>query len=316
MTMTRHMPSEVSTPILVIGFNRPDHLAVLLERLREVQPQTVYFAVDGPRPDRSNEREKVQSVRSLINDIDWVPNKNTLFHETNLGCGLGVSTAIGWFFENEEEGIICEDDIIPDPSFFPYCSELLDRYRDDERVFAISGCNFVPPDHITHPELPYRFSQVPHIWGWATWKRSWNFYSLDIENWRSRLPLNSLFQRTGRSPSGTAYWASVFRILARKEVDTWDGQLVLASMAVNQWTATCNTNLVRNIGFDEQATHTFEDRDELMPVGEVRLPLAEVPVKVDERADAWTRKHHFRATTSGMIDQFRKYAMQRLGRST
>lgn len=314
--MIAGMNPELHTPILVIGFNRPDHLTVLLERLREVQPHTVYFAVDGPRFDRQGERERVQTVRNLISDITWVPNKHMLFQETNLGCGLGVSTAITWFFEHEAEGIICEDDIIPDPSFFPYCTELLDRYRDDNRVFAISGCNFVPAEHITRPELPYRFSQVPHIWGWATWKRSWDSYSLDIENWRSRLPARELFKRAGRSLSGAAYWASVFRVLARKEVDTWDGQLVLASMANHQWTATCNTNLIRNIGFDEQATHTFEDRHELTPVGRVSLPLADVPVEVDEPADSWTRTHHFRATTSGMMDLFRKYAMQRLGRRT
>lgn len=313
---TGTMTPEVQTPILVIAFNRPDHLAVLLDRLREVHPSTVYFAVDGPREEKQDERDRVQAVRDLIAAIDWIPQKQTLIHDSNLGCGRGVSTAISWFFEHETEGIICEDDIIPDPSFFAYCTELLDRYRDDERVFAISGCNFVPPEHITRPELAYRFSQVPHIWGWATWKRSWENYSLDIENWRSRLPARELFNRAGRSVSGAAYWASVFRVLARKEVDTWDGQLVLASMAANQWTATSNTNLVRNIGFDEQATHTFEDRNELTPVGSIDLPLAEVPVEVDEHADAWTRTHHFRATTSGMMDQFRKYAMQRLGRRT
>ena len=307
---------EVRTPVLVIGFNRPDHLTVLLERLRAVTPQRVYFAVDGPRAERSGEAEKVMDVRAMIEAIDWIPEKQTLFHQTNLGCGLGVSTAITWFFEHEAEGIICEDDIVPDPSFFPYCEELLERYRDDHRVFAISGCNFVPPQHQIRPDLPYRFSQVPHIWGWATWRRSWEQYELDIENWRSRLPLGQLFQRAGRTISGTAYWASVFRVLARKEVDTWDGQLVLTSMAANQWTATSNTNLIRNIGFDDQATHTFEDRDELTPIVPVRLPLAQVPVEVDEQADAWTRKHHFRATASGMMDQFRIYAMQRLGRKS
>jgi len=310
------MAEGVSTPILVIAFNRPDHLQVLLERLREVRPQRVYFAVDGPRSNRAQESVLVDAVRSLIDSIDWIPEKHTLFHDANLGCGLGVSTAISWFFEREVEGIICEDDIIPDHSFFPYCEELLDRYRDDHRVFAISGCNFVPPEHQSRPDLPYRFSQVPHIWGWATWRRSWAHYSLDIENWRSRLPVHELFQRAGHSVSGAAYWASVFRILARKEVDTWDGQLVLASMAGNQWTATCNTNLIRNIGFDEQATHTFEDRNELTPVASVPLPLAQVPLEVDQGADAWTRKNHFRATASGMIDQFRIYAMRRLRRST
>ena len=316
MRATSTVSESVRTPVLVIGFNRPEHLAVLLDRLREVRPQRVYFAVDGPREQRPGEATKVAEVRSLIDAIDWIPEKRTLFHGENLGCGLGVSTAITWFFEHEAEGIICEDDIIPDPSFFPYCAELLERYRDEDRVFAISGCNFVPPDYLSRPDLPYRFSQVPHIWGWATWRRSWEQYELDIENWRSRLPMRDLFQRAGRSLTGATYWASVFRVLARKEVDTWDGQLVLTSMAANQWTATSNTNLIRNIGFDDQATHTFEDRDELTPVIPVALPLAEVPVKVDELADTWTRTHHIRATPSGMMDQFRIYAMRRLGRKT
>lgn len=299
-------------PILVMAFNRPDHLRVLVDRLHEIGPESVYFAVDGARTGKPREAEQVAQCRQMIEDIDWIPNKSTLFQDANLGCGRGVTTAITWFFANEEAGIILEDDIIPDPTFFPYCAELLDRYQHDQRVFAISGCNFVPAQFQTHPELPYRFSQVPHIWGWATWRDRWSHHRLDISGWQKELPPVELWRRTGRSVSGAAYWASTFELLARGEVDTWDGQLVLAGMVHQQLTATSNVNLIRNIGFDELATHTREDRNELPEPQPIALPLAEVPVELDERADAWTRRHHFRATPAGMMGQAGRYLKRRL----
>jgi hypothetical protein len=298
-------------PILIMAFNRPDHLQVLINRLREVKPTKIYAAIDGPRKARSDERHKVDACRALIASIDWDCEVKTQFQEVNLGCGLGVSTAISWFFTHEERGIILEDDIIPDPSFFPYCTELLNRYEVDERVFAISGCNFVPPEAQTHPENPYRFSQVPHIWGWATWRRSWEQHQLDIAGWRKQLPINKLWARAGYSLPATVYWASTFELLARKEVDTWDGQLVLASMVSEQYTITSNVNLIENIGFGEDATHTREDRNELQSVVPIALPMLNIPVELDRKADRWTRQHHFRATWRGMLDQADRYRKQR-----
>ena len=295
-----------------MAFNRPDHLRVLVDRLHEIGPESAYFAVDGARTGKPHEADQVAQCRQMIEDIDWIPNKSTLFQDVNLGCGRGVTTAITWFFENEEAGIILEDDIIPDPSFFSYCAELLDRYQHDQRVFAISGCNFVPAEFQTHPELPYRFSQVPHIWGWATWRDRWSHHRLDISGWQKELPPMELWRRAGRSVSGAAYWASTFELLARGEVDTWDGQLVLAGMVHQQLTATSNVNLIRNIGFDELATHTREDRDELPEPQPIALPLRQVPVELDERADAWTRRHHFRATPAGMMGQAGRYLKRRL----
>lgn len=301
----------VTEPILVIAFNRPDHLAVLLERLRTVQARKLYVAIDGPRSSRPEEAELVEACRALVVGIDWDCTVQTLFHSENLGCGSGVSTAITWFFGIEERGIILEDDIIPDPSFFPYCTELLDRYENDLRIFAISGCNFVPSSEQSWPEHPYRFSQVPHIWGWATWRRSWQQHNLDISGWRNRVPLPTLFSRSDRSIPTTVYWTSTFELLARKEVDTWDGQLVLAAMQNDQWTATSNVNLIENIGFGQSATHTVDDRDELQPVTSISLPLGDVPVVRDVRADVWTRKHHFQATWRGMLDQADRYLRHR-----
>lgn len=304
----------MNEPVLLIGFNRPAHLARVIDRLREVRPTRVFLALDGARPNRLGEAELVRECRELAAAIDWSCELSTLFQERNLGCGLGVSTAIGWFFEHVERGIILEDDIVPDPTFFGFCSELLERYELDERVFAVSGCNFVPASHQSRPQDAYRFSQVPHIWGWATWRRSWARHSLDIAGWKRTLPPHRLLAKAGWSLPGTTYWAATFELLARRQVDTWDGQLVLASMAANQLTATSNVNLVRNIGFGEQATHTFVDRQELPEPRPIPLPTAPVDVACDRRADAWTRRHHFRATWRGMLYHGAKYLRWTSGR--
>ena len=303
------MHEPIDEPILVTAFNRPDHLSRLLVRMREVEPRNLFVAIDGPRIDRPDEAERVQQCRDLLRSIDWKCNLHTLLRDENLGCGRGVSSAISWFFTHVEQGIILEDDIIPVPSFFEFCSTLLNCYRDDERVFAISGCNFVPPEALTHPNDPYRFSQVPHIWGWATWRRSWRQHQLDIAGWQKALPPMSLWSRAGRSLSGAVYWASTFELLARGKVDTWDGQLVLASMISGQFTATSNTNLIENIGFGEDATHTVEDRDELQPLGEARFPMKSVAVELDARADSWTRCNHFGASWRGILRQTQTYLL-------
>lgn len=297
----------VTTPVLLVGFNRPETMSVVLERLREVQPAQMFIAIDGPRVDRPGEADKVQQCRDLVHRIDWDCEISTLFQEQNLGCGLGVSTAISWFFDQVEEGIILEDDIVPEISFFGFCEQLLDRYRNDDRVFAVSGCNYVPPSGQARPDQPYRFSRVPHIWGWATWRRSWRTYRLDIKDWRSRLPVRKIWSDVHGSVPGTAVWISMFELLGRGEIDTWDGQLVLAAMAQGQFTATSNINLVRNIGFGVGATHTIEDRDELQPIGRAPLPVPDVPIQVDDKADAWTRRHHYRATWRGLSGQAARY---------
>jgi hypothetical protein len=303
-------------PVLVMAFNRPDHLAVLFARLRQVKPRQVFVAVDGPRTDRAGEVERVQACRDLVGTIDWDCEVQSLFQDRNLGCGMGVTTAITWFFSRVERGIILEDDIIPDPTFFPFCAELLSRYEDDPRVQAISGCNFVPPEAQGFPDQAYRFSRIPHIWGWATWRRAWELHRLDIAGWRSALPPQRLWAAAGHSVPATVYWGSTFELLARKEVDTWDGQFVLAAMIHDQMTATSNVNLIQNIGFGDTATHTVEDRNELQPIDPIRLPTALVPVELDKKSDAWTRRNHFRATWRGMLSQAARYRKQRKARSS
>ena len=302
----------VNEPILIIAFNRPQHLKVLINRLRQVAPTNLFVAIDGPRENKAGEVEKVEACREIIQGIDWPCTVQTNYQDENLGCGLGVSTAINWFFDNVDRGIILEDDIIPDPTFFSFCTELLELYELDLSVFAVSGCNFVPSEFQSASADSFRFSQVPHIWGWATWKDRWEMYSLDIGGWRQNLPVQKLWRKSGGNLPAMVYWSGTFELLARKEVDTWDGQLVYCSMVNNSLTATSNVNLIENIGFDGEATHTVEDRHELQPVAPMKFPMI-VPqaVTLDKKADAWTRKNHFRATWRGMLDQGDRYLKRR-----
>lgn len=301
----------VREAVLLIGFNRPQEMKQVISSLRAVKPTRLYVAVDGPRSNIPADIRLVGECRALIQDVDWPCDVRTQFQDTNLGCGVGVSSAISWFFANEESGIILEDDILPDPSFFEFCDVLLDRYRNDPRVFAISGANHVPRQALTWPDEPYRFSTFTHVWGWATWRRSWEKHEVDCSDWRRRLPIHRLLARSHFSLAESLYWAVNWELTARGAVDTWDYQLSLASLSTNALVATSNVNLVRNIGFGGGATHTLSGDPGLMPIGSQPLPLADVPVRVDEEAARWTMKYHCRATVLGGLDRIRHHVRSR-----
>lgn len=300
----------VRDPLLLIAFNRPDHFSQLIERLREIKPARIYVAVDGPREGRLVDSATVPATRELVASIDWTTDVHTLFQESNLGCGLGVSTALNWFFSKEERGIILEDDILPQDSFFEFCSELLDRHSGDPHVLAISGCNFVPPKFISGRSA-YRFSRVPHIWGWATWRDKWAIHELDISDWREQMPMRKLWEVSGRSLGGLVFWRSIFNLMAAGKIDTWDMQLVFAGMARDMYTATSNVNLIDNIGFDEDATHTEARPPYLRQSENILMPTSPADVAVDEKADAWSREVVFGATTKGLIEQGLRYLKQK-----
>ena len=297
-------------PVLVTAFNRPELMRAVIDRLREVQPTRVFVAIDGPRSGTPSDLALVHECRDLIKEIDWECDISTLIHEENLGCGRAMSTAISWFFDHMERGIILEDDVLPDPSFFGFCSELLDRYVDDARVFAVSGCNLVPRDELSDPAAPYRFSRIPTVWGWATWRRSWRTYQLDIRHWKSELGITQLARTLGLSTTMTAFWATEFELTGRGNVDTWDWQLTYAAIRNNQLVATSNVNLVENIGFGANATHTHGEAARLDPPQPMALPPENVPVIWDRQADEWATRNHFGGSVLTSADRLRQYAMR------
>jgi len=282
----------LQTPVLILAFNRPDRVRALIERLREVTPSHLYLAVDGPRASRAADADLVEQTRQCAALIDWPCEVRTLFQEHNLGCGRGVSTAITWFFGQVTEGIILEDDVLPRIEFFTYCTELLDRYRDDPRVFAISGSNFVPPERIS-TDGSYRFTHITHVWGWATWRRSWDQYRFDIRDWRRRLPTRQRWRATGGNLRDFAYWSAVLEWVSRGHIDTWDYQLNLAQMSAGALCATSNVNLVDNTGFTDEATHTERPSVTVRPSAQLTFPLKHPPVADDWPADHWYSKRVF-----------------------
>lgn len=301
--------------VLLLAFNRPQRLAQLIDNLRKVQPRAVYVAVDGPRSAVAGEREAVSATRDEVGRIDWTCDVHTLYRESNLGCGRAVSGAIDWLFSREERGIILEDDVLPDPSFFPFCLELLDRYENDARVWSISGCNFAPPDHIS-TDASYRFATVPNIWGWATWRRSWSRYEYDARRWRRRLDTSTLWRASGRDVLGFAYWTAMFDQVARGAIDTWACQTVLTAFAAGGLTATSNTNLIENVGFGAASTHTATKPTFLLPAGAVDFPLVHpLDVVADSPSDHWHRRQVLMATPAGLSGHSARFVRNRLFRS-
>lgn len=280
-------------PILVLGFNRPDFLSELFGELRHLRPRKIYFAVDGPRSGNPDDEEQVRRSREQLKSIDWPCEVHTRFNDSNLGCGLGVSSAISWFFENEELGVILEDDIRPDPSFFPFMAEMLSRYRDDDRVFAVTGTNFVPPQFISTPG-PYRFSRIPVVWGWGTWRRAWNTYAFNITGWHKGWSIRQARQAMGGSWSAYAYWAGHFQLIANHRIDTWDYQVVCAAMRARALTVTPNVNLIENVGFTSAATHTRRRPAYLLPPESLVLSCSDPKVIPDKRADGFAKRNVYR----------------------
>lgn len=203
------MITTQATPILFLVFNRPDTTERVFKAIRQVKPHKLYVAADGPRPDKEGDASDVQAVRDYVmSNIDWDCHVQTLFRDTNLGCRKAVGEAITWFFEHEEAGIILEDDCFPDPSFFPFCTELLDRYRDAPRIAAITGCCFQPEGFTS--DASYFFSRYPFIWGWATWSRAWKYYKQDLSEYPKLFDLEWLSHLLG-SQIAARYWTKILR---------------------------------------------------------------------------------------------------------
>ncbi|MDB5120206.1 MAG: protein containing nucleotide-diphospho-sugar transferase domain [Sphingobacteriales bacterium] len=279
--------SAYQTPILFLIFNRPDLTTIVFEEIRKQKPKYLFVAADGPRNDHPGEDEKCAAARkSVIESIDWDCNVKTLFRAENLGCGNAVSEAISWFFEHVDEGVILEDDCLPNKSFFTFCSELLDRYRKDERIMHISGNNY--QNGKWRGEGSYYFSQFPHIWGWATWKRAWQGYDLSLKDFPDFEKDRKIF-KVVKDKIQAEFWLNVLRSGFTKTVDTWDYAWFFTFFLNNGYAILPNHNLVSNIGFGADATHTHHKdcKNENLPVFKLRN-LVHPKIKLNVDADKFT----------------------------
>jgi hypothetical protein len=240
--------------VLFIVFNRLDITKQVFEAIREAKPPKLYIAADGARESKEDEEEKVKAVRDfVINGINWKCEVKTLFREKNLGCKYAVSGAIDWFFKNEEMGIILEDDCFPSQSFFWFCEELLEKYKDDERIMHISGDNF--QNGFSRGDGNFYFSRHIHVWGWASWRRAWKYYDVKIKSY-PRFVKQNLIQTVWKNKKDQKYWLKNFSKVFKNRLDTWDYQWTFTVWSQNGLSILPNVNLISNIGFGVEATHT------------------------------------------------------------
>ena len=244
------------TPILFIIFNRFETTKQVFDEIRKVKPKFLFIAGDGPRPDKEGDDKNCAEARGIVKLVDWDCEVKTLFQQNNLGCGVGPVTAINWFFEQVEEGIVLEDDCLPAPDFFVFCQAMLKKYRHDEQIFHVSGNNFQLGRK--RGDASYYFSKYTGTWGWATWRRAWKAYRFNIENLASFLEQKKLDQVI-QSKGERAYWTRIFGLIELgKRQDIWDYQWTFTVWDQGGLTIFPNVNLVKNIGFQENATHTFD----------------------------------------------------------
>ena len=290
MTSTFTPPAPLQTAVLFLVFNRPDTTAQVFEAIRQAKPPRLYVAADGPREGREGEAERVTKVRDIATAVDWPCEVKTLFREKNQGCKQAVSGAITWFFEQEEQGIILEDDCLPHHDFFTFCETLLNRYADDERVSVITGDNF--QNGKKRGDGSYYFSRYNHVWGWASWRRAWQLYDGDLNFWpdwkRSEAWLSEFPDRVVRR-----YWEKIFDRMYAQQIDTWDYPWTASVWYHGGLTATPNVNLVSNIGFGPDSTHTASAYSPLAgmatsAMGELTHPAA---INQDQAADRYVFDH-------------------------
>jgi len=245
-------------PILFMVFNRVEQTKKVFQAIRDIKPEVLYIASDGAR--NTEEEKTIKVIRSIFEkNIDWDCKLDTLYRNKNLGCREACSSAIDWFFENEEMGIVLEDDCLPNYSFFYFCEELLHKYKHDTRIGMIAGnCSY----QVNGVAADYFFSKYPQLWGWATWRRAWNFYDVNFSSLEKFIQLNG-FSSILYSEKEAYYWKNCFKEFSKNLIDTWDFQLLISFWSQSMLCVVPAKNLVSNIGFGDGATHTHDGNSEL-----------------------------------------------------
>lgn len=286
----------LKTPVALIVFNRPKLTRVLMKRIGELRPRQLFLIADGPRAGRAGEAELCEEVRRIVSAVDWPCEVYKDFAEANLGCKRRVVSGLDWLFEQVEDAIILEDDILPDPSFFTYCEEMLERFREDDRVAMVTGFN-IGADEAQVPES-YYFSALTHIWGWATWRRAWRHYDEHLTAW-PEVKRSGALRRVFPAASARRYWTAILDgMYEGKGPNTWDYQWMLTNIRRGGLSVTPSVNLVENLGFGADATHVTDSAGApKVGVGRLTFPLEHPPAVVasqeldaiDQRLSEWHR---------------------------
>jgi hypothetical protein len=289
----------LQTPVLLITYKRLDTTVRVLERIAEVKPVKLYIASNAPNPMASGDEAKVNAVRNAIKQkIDWPCTVANLYRTEHLSAKLSISSAITWFFEQEPEGIILEDDCLVDPTFFYFAQECLQRYRNDDRVMQIGASNF--QHGVTWGEDSYYFSRFNHIWGWAGWRRAWQHFHLspnEFDKNTFKIKVAEIFSR----PQDRTYWSAMFDYVKSGNIDTWDYQWMFSMWMQKGMSIIPQVNMVENIGFGNDATNTLNPTEDILSLkaAPLHLPLKHpTEVLVQEKADIYTSDTFYYITRS------------------
>ncbi|MBW4694498.1 MAG: glycosyltransferase family 2 protein [Lyngbya sp. HA4199-MV5] len=298
----------LATPVAFFIFNRPQLTQRVFDAIRQAKPAMLLVVADGARRDRPGEADLCAQTRAIIQQVDWQCQVLTNFSDINLGCKRRVSSGLDWVFDTVEDAIVLEDDCLPHPTFFPFCEELLDHYRHDERMMAISGDNFQFGHRRTDDS--YYFSRYNHCWGWASWRRAWRFYDVEMSLW-SMVKQGNWLQDLLEDHRAVKYWTEIFDAVSSGHIDTWDYQWTFACWIQSGLTLLPNVNLVSNIGFGSEATHTIgANRLSNLPSEAMPFPLQHPAfvirdIQADERthrlADQSNQLTAFKATLKSII---------------
>ncbi len=264
---------SLSTPVVFLIFNRPELTQAVFAVIAQARPKKLLVVADGPR--FPAEADKCRQARAVIDQVDWDCQLLTNFSETNLGCKKRVSSGLDWAFEQVDRAIILEDDCLPDITFFPFCEELLHRYRADTRISMISGNNYLPPENC--PRYSYYFSLYTRIWGWATWSRSWKYYDGQMKLWPLVRDEGWLYELYN-GPREADFRQEKFERSYTGQINAWGYAWSFSSIIQNGLVIRPCTNLVSNIGFGPQATHTrVANKVANFPRSSISFPLQHPP---------------------------------------
>jgi len=299
--------SMFQTPISLHVFNRPETTRTLFNEIKKIRPEKLFITADGPRVGHPDDQKNCREVRGIINEIDWDCELHTNFSEANKGSFKSTSEGITWAFKHVERAIILEDDCIPNSSFFTFCEELLNYYENDKRIALISGNNFQGDKNKT--EDSYYFSRYTHIWGWATWKRTWDQVDFSMKNWpeyKKNNGLKSLFHQEKE----IKYWATMYQeMYDKKRKPHWDFLLSLSSYMNNTVSILPNVNLVSNIGFGPDASNCkTQSKNHCLETEAMIFPLQH-PKFISRFvvADDFTERNIFSGTSNPIKEIIRKY---------
>lgn len=275
----------METAIALFFFKRPDTTRQVFETIRKAKPKKLFLISDAPY---WQDKGKNEECKSIVENVDWECTVYKNYAEWNLGCDDRITSGIDWVFTHVDEAIFLEDDCIAEPTFFQFCEEMLEKYRYDTRIMMVSGNNFQYGNKRT--EYSYYYSQIFHIWGWATWKRAWQYYNHDV-TFANEIIEGGWLPDLIAEPTSASFFTNILSANYLHNSNTWDFKWNFSCWVQNGLSIAPNHNIVTNIGFGADATHAFDTNSPLanIPTLPMEFPIKHPPFMIqDKEADRKT----------------------------